>query len=205
LLLPLPVYARHPERAQRVEGPPHLPLPLPVLFVILFLFVIPTAARSAQRRDPRICRCLFPTNTLQPATHNFPCQAPRSPKIHLTHTATTTYLLKIVGILVMLGLVELMYGSNPKSSFWHSPGVVILTLRRSRRWKNPRIGSASPLHFRDSPQVVPNEDFSSKLFTMTSLAAHLSATRLKPNKFHPEYPPGGEGGGGRKKKEIKAK
>jgi hypothetical protein len=28
LSLPLPVYARHPERAQRVEGPPHWPLPV---------------------------------------------------------------------------------------------------------------------------------------------------------------------------------
>jgi hypothetical protein len=70
----------------------------------------------------------------------------------------------------MLGLVELMYGSNPKSSFWHSPGVVILTLRRSRRWKNPRIGSASPLRFRDLPQVVPNDVFGRNLFAMNASA-----------------------------------
>jgi hypothetical protein len=37
----------------RSGGPPHLPLP------VLVLFVIPTAARSAQRKNPRICRCLF--------------------------------------------------------------------------------------------------------------------------------------------------
>ena len=148
-----------------------MPLPVLVLFVILFLFVILTLS-VVKGKNPRIgiCRCLFPTNTLQPATHNFPCQYPRPPKIHLTHTAPTTYLLKIVGILVMLGLVELRYGSNPKSSFWHSPGVVILTLRRSRRWKNPRIGSASPLHFRDSPQVVPNDVFGRNRFAMNASA-----------------------------------
>jgi hypothetical protein len=123
----------------------------------------------------------------------------------------------------MLGLVELRYGSDPKSSFWHRPGVVILTLRRSRRWKNPRIGSASPLRFRDLPQVVPNDvfgrnlfamnasanrfaiftrnqhvfdDFSSKFIRMTSLAAHITANRLKQNKFPTRYPLGGGGGEG---------
>jgi hypothetical protein len=81
LPLPLPVYARHPERAQRVEGPPHLPLPVLVLFVILFLFVILTLS-VVKGKNPRIgiCRCLFPTNTLATCNPQLSLSSPSTPK-----------------------------------------------------------------------------------------------------------------------------
>ena len=41
------------------------------------------------------------------------CQAPRHQKIQLTPAPSTTSLRKIVGILVMLRLIQLIYGSNP--------------------------------------------------------------------------------------------
>jgi hypothetical protein len=40
------------------------------------------------------------------------CQAPRPPKIPITPTSSTTSLRKIVGIVVMLRLIQLTYGSN---------------------------------------------------------------------------------------------
>jgi hypothetical protein len=41
------------------------------------------------------------------------CQAPRRPEIPITPTPSTTSLRKIAGILVMLRLIQLIYGSNP--------------------------------------------------------------------------------------------
>jgi hypothetical protein len=124
------------------------------------------------------------------------CQPPRTSKIPLTNTVPTTSPRKILGIVVMLRLVQLTYRSKPKSSFWHSPrsrhsalsaepgspasllaGVeepgspASLLAGAEVEGQNLRIWSVAPLHFRNSPQVVPNDDFIRNSNRMTTLAA----------------------------------